>query len=384
MFVFQNDAGRASTCPGLTVTFEPVDGAVAKFDLTFDLVERRAVTARRQDRGGLDTPPTCSIGRPPMRLAGRLMRMLAAAVAEPDRTIGRLDVLTAASGTSFCGPGTPAAPALAPPPPCRSCSPRQVARTPDAVAVVLGGPSLTYGELDARVEPAGASSARAGRRPRGRGRPVRRALAGHGGRRCSASSRPAAPTCRSTPTTRRAARLHARRRRRAGAASRSRPRAARLPAHGAEIVCLDADWPAIARRSHAIRPQAPLEPHNLAYVIYTSGSTGEPKGVAVPHQNVVRLLGATEHAVRFRRRRRLDAVPLVRLRLLGLGDLGARCCMAAAWWWCPMRPAARRRISGAARARAGHRAQPDPVGILPAHAGGRGTRRRRPPWRCGT
>ncbi|EID77305.1 non-ribosomal peptide synthetase, partial [Rhodococcus opacus RKJ300 = JCM 13270] len=35
---------------------------------------------------------------------------------------------------------------------------------------------------------------------------------------------------------------------------------------------------------------APLRADNPAYVIYTSGSTGRPKGVVVPHENVVRLL----------------------------------------------------------------------------------------------
>jgi amino acid adenylation domain-containing protein len=37
-----------------------------------------------------------------------------------------------------------------------------------------------------------------------------------------------------------------------------------------------------------------LSPDDSAYIIYTSGSTGRPKGVVVSHQNVVRLLSATE------------------------------------------------------------------------------------------
>ncbi|MFC6019329.1 amino acid adenylation domain-containing protein, partial [Plantactinospora solaniradicis] len=39
---------------------------------------------------------------------------------------------------------------------------------------------------------------------------------------------------------------------------------------------------------------APLRPQHPAYVIFTSGSTGRPKGVLVPHANVLRLLTETE------------------------------------------------------------------------------------------
>ena len=31
-------------------------------------------------------------------------------------------------------------------------------------------------------------------------------------------------------------------------------------------------------------------PDDIAYLIYTSGTTGDPKGVAIPHRNVTRLL----------------------------------------------------------------------------------------------
>src|SRR5208282_6117127 len=37
-----------------------------------------------------------------------------------------------------------------------------------------------------------------------------------------------------------------------------------------------------------------LTPQHLAYIIYTSGSTGQPKGVAVEHRHVARLLTATD------------------------------------------------------------------------------------------
>src|SRR5207248_1060198 len=59
----------------------------------------------------------------------------------------------------------------------------------------------------------------------------------------------------------------------------------RVCCYGAEVVRLDADAPAIARRpTHA--PAVTLDPRNPAYVIYTSGSTGQPKGVTTTHANL--------------------------------------------------------------------------------------------------
>ena len=52
----------------------------------------------------------------------------------------------------------------------------------------------------------------------------------------------------------------------------------RLPAHGARVVRLDADWPAIAQQPTDRAGQLRCEPHHPAYVIYTSGSTGSPEG----------------------------------------------------------------------------------------------------------
>ncbi|MFH5232129.1 amino acid adenylation domain-containing protein [Antrihabitans sp. NCIMB 15450] len=44
---------------------------------------------------------------------------------------------------------------------------------------------------------------------------------------------------------------------------------------------------------------SPLRSSNVAYVIYTSGSTGRPKGVQVPHRNVVTLFANTEESYGF-------------------------------------------------------------------------------------
>ena len=63
----------------------------------------------------------------------------------------------------------------------------------------------------------------------------------------------------------------------------------RLPSHGALILLLDLDWPLIARET-ADNVISPVKAEHLAYMIYTSGSTGRPKGVMIPHQAIVNHL----------------------------------------------------------------------------------------------
>lgn len=57
-----------------------------------------------------------------------------------------------------------------------------------------------------------------------------------------------------------------------------------LPSHGAQVLELDTDGriPDAA----ATNPVTGVSPADLAYMIYTSGSTGRPKGVMVEHRNV--------------------------------------------------------------------------------------------------
>jgi amino acid adenylation domain-containing protein len=64
-----------------------------------------------------------------------------------------------------------------------------------------------------------------------------------------------------------------------------------LDAGEASAICLDRDWPSIARHADA-PPDMALDVEQLAYVIYTSGSTGRPKGVEVTHRALVNFLAA--------------------------------------------------------------------------------------------
>src|SRR5271157_5404406 len=56
-----------------------------------------------------------------------------------------------------------------------------------------------------------------------------------------------------------------------------------LPEHSACVVCLDTDGPELARQPDH-DPLPVTTPDDLAYVIYTSGSTGRPKGIMIPHR----------------------------------------------------------------------------------------------------
>ncbi|NEU75587.1 non-ribosomal peptide synthetase [Hassallia byssoidea VB512170] len=64
-----------------------------------------------------------------------------------------------------------------------------------------------------------------------------------------------------------------------------------LPAHGAQVLCIDASWDTIAKESDDNFVSGVIT-DNLAYAIYTSGSTGKPKGVQITHQNLVHSINA--------------------------------------------------------------------------------------------
>jgi amino acid adenylation domain-containing protein len=168
---------------------------------------------------------------------------------------------------------------------------QQAARTPDAVALVFEGQSLSYGELNAR-------SNQLAHHLRGLGvgletpvgilseRGPEMIVGVLGILKAGGAYVPLDPEY---PRERLAFMLADTR---ARIVLTQKRLAKGIGEHGVQAVALDADWEQIARES-VENPSGEVNPTNAAYVIYTSGSTGKPKGVLVSHRNVLRLFEST-------------------------------------------------------------------------------------------
>ncbi len=62
------------------------------------------------------------------------------------------------------------------------------------------------------------------------------------------------------------------------------------------IICLDRDWPLIAKESTS-QPTVAMSSENLAYVVYTSGSTGKPKGAMNVHRSIINLVSSMSRRI---------------------------------------------------------------------------------------
>ena len=295
MLVLQNNAELSFELAGLDARFETVATASAKFDLSLSLAERRGADGSPAGiEGALEYASDLFDRASVEAIAGRLVRLLEGAVADPGRAIGKLDILSLAERRTILEEWNDTARAI-PAATLPELFASQVARTPDAVAAVFEDARLSYGELDAR-----ASQLAHHLRALGVGpevvvglcieRSLEMLIGLLGILKAGGAYLPLDPDY---PRERLAFML-------ADAAApvlvtRAALRA-QLPSHdariggargdGAHIVCLDADWPAIAQHP-TTAPATSLQPQHPAYVIYTSGSTGTPKGVAVTHHGLV-------------------------------------------------------------------------------------------------
>ena len=150
----------------------------------------------------------------------------------------------------------------------------------------------------------------------------------------------------------------------AGAVHRRAPRQACRSCRSATPRCAPT-WP--GGRRPASPPRAPPAARSTPPTSSTPPAPpAGPRASWSRTRNVVRLFEQHRAAVRLRRGRRVDAVPLLRVRLLGVGAVGTAAARRP-----PGRRPARHRplpagLPAAAGRRAGHRAQPDAVRVPPA------------------
>ncbi|WP_420130680.1 amino acid adenylation domain-containing protein [Longimicrobium sp.] len=285
--VFSFDAASAGgfALPGVEVRERSAPHRTAKFDLVLNLeAAEGGFTAYLEYATDLFDAATAG------RIGEHYLRLLDQALADPDRRLSTLDPVTEAERARVAawsaGAAHPAHLAL---PPVHVQVARHAARAPDAPAVVDGGETLTYAELDARANRLANRLRRMGVGPDTRvavmlERSAALLVAQLAVLRAGGAYLPLDPAA---PAGRAATMLRA-----ADAAAvltRTGLRAG-LPEAGIPVLALDEEAAALASES-ADAPAVEIGADHLAYVIFTSGSTGVPKGVGVPHCGLSNLTG---------------------------------------------------------------------------------------------
>ncbi|WDZ83591.1 non-ribosomal peptide synthetase/MFS transporter [Micromonospora cathayae] len=321
LFTLQNYArtGGGRWPDGLRTEGFGADGNAARFDLSLYLSEvgdgLRGMFVYNTDLFDADTVA---------RLTDRFSTLLRAAVADPDRPIVDLDLLADGERDrvlAFSAPDEPVGPVSAASEVAAVTGPAttlaellvpHVAATPDAPAVVCGADTLTYRELDRRANRLAHWLRTVGVGPDALvgvllDQSVELAVALLGVLRAGGAYLPLDPE---QPPNRLATMLADARPAVVLTSSDLRDRL--TPTDPTIVVpvtptCLDTITAEVAAQPDTVPPSG-TRPDNLAYVIYTSGSTGVPKGVAVPHRQVLRYLDGV--AARF------DVVPAGRYALL--------------------------------------------------------------------
>jgi amino acid adenylation domain-containing protein len=283
LFVLHNTPQQGFDLSGLTVRPMEIDPGISRFDVSLEFWET-SDGLRGRFEYSTDLFEKATI----VRMAGHLQTLLAGIVAVPEQRLSRLLLLTAAERHRLLVEWN----ATTVPYPDNQCIhsvfETQVRRTPDAVAVICGDAFLTYSELNGYANQVAHYLQKHGVRPETLvGLCIERSLAMVVGLlgilKAGGAYLPLDPTY---PRERLAFML-----------DDAQPPVILtevhlvpgLPAYGVQLVCLDAQWPTIARYSNA-NPVNEVIADNVAYLLYTSGSTGRPKGVLGMHRATLNAL----------------------------------------------------------------------------------------------
>ncbi len=297
MFVWQEQRQSAMsapiTLPGLSLSPIPVHGGTATFDLTLAMAD-----GPRGLSGWLEYSTDLFDRSTAERFVRLFETLLTNVLATPDLPIAQVPLLTAEERRMVVEDWNDTAvpvPAVS----LHGAFEQQVARTPDAVALVFAGDGgsrlrceVTYAELNRRADGVASELQRLGvRREEIVAISVEKSVEQIAGLlgilKAGAAYLPIDPAY---PTERIAYLLAD-----SGAQvllTQSHLAQGFAGLHLRHVVCLD-EFVEAQRAGQAALASQPLAPaphtsaDSLAYVIYTSGSTGQPKGVMVEHRNIV-------------------------------------------------------------------------------------------------
>jgi len=285
VFVLQNASSAPLELSGLTVRPIAIETRTAKFDLTLSMGETDQGLS-----GAMEYNTDLFDAAMIRRLVGHFQVLLKGIVADPTRRLAELPLLTEAERHQLLVTWN----ATAADYPHNACIhtlfEAQVKRTPDAVAVVYEGEQWTYDALNTRANQLAWSLQKLGVGPEVRvGLFVERSLEMVVGLLGILKAGGAyVPLDPAYPRERLAFMLADAR---VPVLLTQRRLVDRLPAHQADVVCLDVGWDATATADNG-NLDSGVRPGNLAYVIYTSGSTGQPKGTLLEHRGLCNLAQA--------------------------------------------------------------------------------------------
>ncbi len=288
MFVLQNEPIPPLEFGGLTVGHVQANNVTTNFDLTLDIIERdEQFVCKFECNADLFEAETIT------RMMGHFQTLLESIVASPEQKISELPLLTADERRQLLVEWTDTKTEYS-----NKCIQElfgeQVARTPEAIALLSDDGPLTYADLNARGNQLANYLRKRGVGPDTRvGLCVERSpemiVALLGILKAGGAYVPLDPDY---PQARLKFMLEDAR---VPVLLTQSALLENLPLNTAEVICIDELWEKIARESQD-NPEIVTTADNLAYVMYTSGSTGKPKGVAVKHRNVVRLVKNTNYA----------------------------------------------------------------------------------------